>query len=256
MTKPLEKQKKPIRLITIPVSHYCEKARWAIARLNVPYIEEPHMPLFHRFATGRFGGKSVPVLVTEEGIFTDSTDILKYLDAIAPANAKLYPTDTNLLRQVKELEDLFNSQLGPATRCWGYSYSLNNYKLMQKRWSQGVPPVEQAFFPVVFPIMRSVARRSMNITPESGRKAYETVKSIFTQVSGLLADGRNYLVGDSLSAADLTFAALAAPAVMPPEHPMMSRSLQELPPKMASEIQAFRETPAGAYVLHLYRNRN
>jgi len=38
-------------------------------------MEERHMPPFHRFATGRVGGKSTPVLVTEV-TFTDSTDIL------------------------------------------------------------------------------------------------------------------------------------------------------------------------------------
>ena len=39
------------RLITIPVSHYCEKTRWALKRLQIPFVEERHMPPFHRFAT-------------------------------------------------------------------------------------------------------------------------------------------------------------------------------------------------------------
>ena len=247
--------KKPFRLITIFVSHYCEKVRWALNRLKLPYIEEPHMPPFHRLATGRVGGKSVPVLVTEYGAFTDSTGILRYLDAIAPDNAKLYPTDFYLRRQVEQLEEVFNTKLGPCTRRWAYFYTLDNYKLMQSRWCQGVPSVERALFPVVFPIMQNVARRAMNINAESAAKAYEQIKSIFENVSELLADGRTYLMGDSFSAADITFAALAAPAVMPPEHTVKPPSMQELPPKMASEIEAFRETPAGAYALRLFRNR-
>lgn len=28
------------RLITIPASHYCEKVRWALDWLKIPYIEE------------------------------------------------------------------------------------------------------------------------------------------------------------------------------------------------------------------------
>ena len=127
---------------------------------------------------------------------------------------------------------------------------------MQRRWCQGVPLIQRALFPVVFPAMRSVVRRGFNITAESAAQAYEQIKSIFEKVGKLLADGRTYLIGDSFSAADITFAALAAPAVLPPEHPMKLVSLQELPPKMASEISAFRETPAGAYVLRLYRQRH
>jgi glutathione S-transferase len=256
MTHSFNSQEKPLRLITIPISHYCEKARWALTKLKLPYIEEPHMPPFHRFATGQVGGKLTPVLITEVSAFTDSSDILRYLDEIAPDNAKLYPTNPELRQQVEELEDLFDKQLGPASRRWGYFYVIDDYKFIQRSWCQGVPFIEGALFPVVFPWMRSVVRRGFNITPESAAQAYEQIKSIFEQVSELLSDGRTYLIGDSFSAADITFAALAAPAVLPPEHSMKLASLQELPPKMASEISAFRETPAGAYVLRLYRDRN
>jgi glutathione S-transferase len=104
------------RLITIPVSHYCEKTRWALSRLQVPFVEERHMPPFHRLATrslvdradqrpatadhlsplNRFvvqqvGGQSVPVLITPTGIFRSSEAILQYADTIAPDNLKLYP---------------------------------------------------------------------------------------------------------------------------------------------------------------------
>ncbi len=255
MSNSLSHQEKTNRLITISVSHYCEKARWALTKLQIPFVEEAHMPPFHQFATGRVGGKSTPVLVTDAGAFTDSTDILKYLDSIAPANAKLYPTDPEQRRQVEELQDLFDSQLGPAIRCWGYFLSMNDYHFMQSGWCQGVPSVERVLFPVVFPLMRNIVRQSYNITPESAANAYEQIKSIFEQVSELLADGRTYLVGDKFSAADLTFAALAAPAVRPPEHPIKRSPLQKLPPQLASEMSALRETPAGAFVLRLYRER-
>ena len=40
------------RLITIPISHYCEKARWALERAEIPYREEPTC----RRSTGRTSG--------------------------------------------------------------------------------------------------------------------------------------------------------------------------------------------------------
>ena len=40
----------PARLITIPISHYCEKARWALDRAGIGYREERHVQIVHRVA--------------------------------------------------------------------------------------------------------------------------------------------------------------------------------------------------------------
>ncbi len=38
------------RLITIPFSHFCEKARWSLDVAGVAYREEGHVPGLHRRA--------------------------------------------------------------------------------------------------------------------------------------------------------------------------------------------------------------
>ena len=43
----------PLRLVTIPISHYCEKARWALERAGIAYREERH-------ATARRLGQDPP----------------------------------------------------------------------------------------------------------------------------------------------------------------------------------------------------
>src|SRR4051812_44721934 len=54
----------PDVLITIPISHYCEKARWALDRAGLDYVERPHLQVFHWAAVRRAGGgKTAPVLV-------------------------------------------------------------------------------------------------------------------------------------------------------------------------------------------------
>ena len=53
----------PCELITIPISHYCEKARWALDRAGIPYRERAHLQAIHWFAVRRAGGaRTVPVL--------------------------------------------------------------------------------------------------------------------------------------------------------------------------------------------------
>ncbi|HEY9728392.1 MAG TPA: glutathione S-transferase family protein [Chroococcales cyanobacterium] len=240
------------RLIAFAVSHYCEKARWALERLSIPFIEEPHVPGFHWLFTLPAGGKSVPVLLTEAGAFTDSTDILHYLDTLAPTSHRLYPTDAELRREVETLEDLFDTVLGVAVRCWIYFYLLNSYELMQKLWCQGVPPIESTLFPVVFPPVRSFVRKDYNITAQSAASSLNQIRGLFEQVNKRLADGRSYLVGNCFSAADLSFACLAAPILIPPEYGGKALDLPEFPNEMALVHQELRETPAGTFVLRLF----
>lgn len=250
----VDSDKKSTHLITFAVSHYCEKARWALERLNIPFIEDRHVPGFHWLYIRPIGG-SVPVLITEAKTLTDSTDILHYLDAITPVNLRLYPTDPSLRQEVLHLADLFNIQLGPAIRCWAYFYLFNNRKLIQELWCEGVPPVERTLFPIVFPLLRSFAVRKLNITAETAAESLETIKQIFEKVNNQLADGRSYLVGDCFSAADFTFGCLAAPILMPPEYGGKLVQLHQLPDEMADVHQELRETPAGAYGLRLFREQ-
>lgn len=270
----------PARLITIPVSHYCEKIRWALTRLQVPFVEERHMPPFHRFATRRIckyanlddmpeternmspinrfivqlvGGQSVPVLISETSVLKSSDEILKYVDAIASEALKLYPTNPEHRRQIEELVNSFDSVLAPAVRLWTYSHILNQAHLVQPLWCQGVPWFERLLFPILFPWMRSNVLQMYTINESSVIAAHQTICKIFKTVEGLLSDGRNYLVGDQFSAADLTFATLAAAVVVPEGYGVKLPTLSQLPVQMATQIQLFQETSAGKFVLRLYR---
>jgi glutathione S-transferase len=279
MDQPISPVETPVRLITIPVSHYCEKIRWALRRLQIPFVEERHMPPFHRFATrslepqlspaqvteternmssiNRFvsrivGGQSVPVLVTETDVLRSSGEILKYIDAIATDQDKLYPIDPQNRQKVEELVTSFDSVLGPLVRQWTYSYLMDQANLLQPLWCDGVPWYERQLFPVVFPWMRSNVLQMYDISDASAIAAHAQICEIFEAVGKLLADGRSYLVGNRFSAADLTFATLAAAVVVPEGYGVKLPNLDRLPFKMTVSIQAFRETVAGKFVLRLY----
>src|SRR5947209_6624696 len=81
------------RLVTIPISHFCEKARWALDRAGVEYVEQRHLQLLHVLAA-RFagGGRTVPVFVTDAGdVLADSTAILRWSDRQVAPGMRLYP---------------------------------------------------------------------------------------------------------------------------------------------------------------------
>jgi glutathione S-transferase len=268
----------PVRLITIPISHYCEKTRWALARLKIPFIEERHMPPFHRFATRqigkrsrmgiemerqlspinrfvsqRVGGQSVPVLLTETDVFTDSAEILDYLDTIATNEDKLYPIDLEHRQKVDDLVRLFDTELAPAVRLWTYFYVMDYPPLVQSLWCQGVPWYERLFFPIVFKWLRSNVVQMYGIDRDSANTANQKICEIFNRVDLLLADGRNYLVGDRFSAADLAFATLAAAVVLPQGYGIILPELSQFPSEMSEQIQLWQSTSAGKFVLQLYQ---
>src|SRR6476646_7361685 len=94
------------RLITIGASHYCEKARWALDRAGIGYVERAHAPVLHYASSlGRYRQRTTPILVTPHGTLRDSTDILHHADRFLPDALRLFPSDPDLLREVEELED-------------------------------------------------------------------------------------------------------------------------------------------------------
>jgi glutathione S-transferase len=241
----------PAILITIPLSHYCEKARWALDRVALPYREEPHAALLHRLATKRNERGTVPVLVHQGKRLSDSTDILKHADAVCGGDL-LYPRDARLRGEVEALEERFDTELGPNTRRWAYAQLLPHTKLLRSLWTRGVPPLEASVVAVITPIVRRLVRIGYRITPESAQRSLERVRGVFRQVEELTRDGRRFLAGDRFTAADLTFAALASPVLLPPECRAVQPALDELPVALREEILRFRETGAGRFALRLF----
>lgn len=240
-------------LITIRLSHYCEKARWALEHARVSFREDAHAPGFHMRAVKRAGGRrTTPVLVTSSGVLSDSSDILAYADREAPPERKLFPTDAQARREVLALEELYDEKLGPHARRYVYFHLLPESALALELMRSRVPTLERALLPVVFPLLRGVMRRSMQIDAAGARRSKAMVDEVIDGVNARLADGRRYLVGDRFSAADLTFAALAAPLVAPTGYAVELPSPKRLPPEIAEAMEAIRETPAGRFARRIY----
>jgi glutathione S-transferase len=242
------------RLITIPPSHYCEKARWGLEKAGVPYTEEGHPPLFHRRAVKkRGGGQTTPVLVAGNRVLPDSTDILQFIDGEHAEEWRPYPTDPELRVKVDELEELFDAKLGPQTRRLAYYHLLQHHDLFMMSVLAGVTGVERKLFKIVAPVVKKLMRLGMRIDDAGAERSLEYIEGVFATVDELLSDGRSYLVGEDFGAADLTFAALAAPVLLPENYGSPLPSLDEVPAELKAQIEAFRATPAGAFGLRMYR---
>jgi glutathione S-transferase len=242
-----------LRLITLPISHYCEKARWALERAGIRYREERHVQGIHQFVARRAGGgKTVPVLVTPDGVVGDSAEILAWVDERTPPEHRLFPVEPAAREDVERLCRRLDEGLGPDGRRLLYIHMFTHRKLALRFNNQGVPYWEDRAIRLGWPLAQSVIRRELGIRPGGEVDDEAAVFSEFDRVAGLLADGRPHLCGERFSAADLTFAALSAPLVVPPVYGVPLPRPEILPPRMRALVERAREHPAGHYGLTLF----
>ena len=245
----------PCILITIPISHYCEKARWALDRAGIRYVERAHLQLIHWVAVRRAGGgTTAPVLVCGDRVLADSSDILDEADARTPEDRRLYPSDPTAAAEVRTLEHEFDTHLGPQGRRWMYNGLRGRRDIAIAYACTGVPNWERRALPLAYPVVARVIDRFLDVTPVTAARAETEVREVFDRVAERLADGRPYLCGERFTAADLTFASLAASVLMPPEYGVPLPQPDELPTAMAAVVRELREHPAGAHALAMFRS--
>jgi len=242
-----------LRLITIPISHYCEKARWALERAGMHYREERHVQGVHRLAARRAGGGiTVPVLATPDRVLRESEDILAWVDARTPPEHRLFPPWSDGRSEVERLCRRFDRELGPRGRRLIYVHMLAEPRLAQRFNNEGVPAWEDVAIRHGWPLATRFLRRALAIRPGVEVEDEAAVSCELDFVAELMADGRPYLCGERFGAADLTFAALCAAVVLPPEYGTPLPQPDVLAPETAALVTRAREHPAGCYALALF----
>jgi glutathione S-transferase len=233
-----------LTLLTIPISHFCEKARWALDRAGHDYVEQRHVQGPSRIFSRRAGGTgTLPVLITPRGNLIDSDDIVAWAD---PALRAADP-------EVRTLCRWLDDNLGIPDRRLIYAHMLPNKDALMGFNNTGVSPWEAATLSAFWSVVRPWAAKQLDAGPDTIARDEALTVHAFDAVAGWLADGRPYLCGDAFTAADLTFAALSAAVTAPPEYGTPLPQPEHAPSEVAGLVRRFREHPAGQFALRMYR---
>jgi len=234
----------------IPVSHYSEKARWALDYKRVAHrrrvLGSDYLIKVWR-ATGQ--GK-LPVLWLDGRAIADSTRIIAALEEHYP-EPPLYPRDSAARQRALALEDDLDETLGPALRAafvtplFRHDPDIALRALTTGMGSKAYPSLRR-----VLPVFPWFYRLRHKISESNLERDRTTVAAALDRIEHV-RQSRAYLVGEAFSVADLTAAALLGPLLQPPE---IQYPLQvELPAYLEDYRTMLLRHPAAQWAAGIYR---
>jgi glutathione S-transferase len=219
---------KPV-LWQIRISHYSEKVRWALDYKGVEHERRTPPPGGHMLVAlwlTRGRQKTFPVLELDGEAIGDSTAIIGALERNWP-EPSLYPDDPVERRRALDLEEHFDEELGPQIRLLAWHEACRDREYLKRMVDPDVPaPLRRFGFARVATARYASAFVGLRygVKPdEAAAHARERVIAALDRLEAEL-DGRDHLVGDSFTVADLTAAALFYPLVRPPEGPQIGEA--------------------------------
>lgn len=194
-------------LLQFSTSHYCRKARLALGYKKISYQVSNLTPGLHILKLKPLTGlTTVPVLLPQEvgqvETVADSTNIFKFLESYCPLPPLFLP-DSGAQTEANMLEDWLDESIGTATRFVYYHFRSRAGKAIDPR--------------VFSQVLIQVVQRQYGITDATAELATERIKLALAELSRRW-EKSNYLVGEYLSVADLTAAALLSPLALIPSY--------------------------------------
>jgi len=210
------KDKAPLKLYQFAISHYCEKARWALDYKGLDYQIINLLPGLHFSKTKKFSPNSnLPILVHGDKTIQGSSQIIDYLD-LHFTDKSLTPVKEADAVQAKEWEKFADENIGPHIRRILYHTLLAHPEIVIPFFSHHGPWYSKFYFKVGFKKLVRVMRKFMSINDENVRISEQILSNAIEKIGLHLGQQTSsFMVGDQFSRADLAIAALLAPLIRP-----------------------------------------
>ena len=222
-----------------PISHFNEKARWALDWKRIAHRRRVLGIDYLPRALWKTGRPTLPILFVDGTAIGDSTHIIAALERLCPEPA-LYPTDDVQRRRALELEDFFDEELGHHVRTLllGPSFATDP-DVAVGAIATGMSPRVRGMMRFAYGAFRPYYKLRHKIDATTIAAAPLKVRAAMDRIAAEIRPS-GYLVGDSFSVADLTGASLLGPIIVPPQ-------LQYPPPKNVQDAIGEVRASLGAH---------
>lgn len=217
-----------IELYQLRWSHYVEKVRWALDYKGLPW-RAIDIVAYRKEEMRRFDcAQTVPLIHdTTTGVaISDSSPILRYLDERYPEQP-LFPADAPQREQVWQWMLRLDSTLGLYARRLGYTQLIMECPQVLSRLF--MPQVCGGLFTrrgwrnLAAPVLGMMLTRRFRFDRNRQDGIYEQLEALLLPIAERLRSSA-WLVGERLSAADITLASLLRPLRIVPHfshHPLL-----------------------------------
>src|SRR6201991_1116995 len=240
-----------------------EIIRWLLDRQDLLYRHKMHSPPFCSSAISRLNGATGPdqhpVLIRTDALLYGIDSIIDYIEGRSLPSNRLIPEDPAKKVEAMRLCNLFRHELeGKITR-YVYTHLLPEPALARGLFTQGVSAAAKWRYRLGYSTIRKALYKDIGVTEDAkdsqGKDANDRqrINEILDQVDLLLKDGRKYLTGATLSLADIAFAAIAAPLVLPEEFGGAICRINQVPAAWRTDVIGWRDRPSGQFILRLYQ---
>ncbi|WP_111658160.1 glutathione S-transferase family protein [Isoalcanivorax indicus] len=248
-------------LYQFPLSHFAEKGRWLLDAKGLDYQLRNLYPGLHRFYLWPHTRVSTIPALNDNGQWVgDSTAIALHLDNHYPDRPPLL--DTNPHRRGAQLAiNILAERIGEKVRQLVMSHLIDT-PIPVAMYFQDAP---------VSALKRRMAEATFRAAVKYLYKAHprhipatRQALAVLLDQADALAQSRSsdFMVGDTLSLADIALCSMLGPILLPPgtpwsvpdslDAPAARDSAAHISPDLLAVQQALRERPTGQYALHIY----
>lgn len=236
------------KLITFGISHYCEKARWALDWHGIPY-EEINWPAgVHLILARSCGAKrtTLPILLDGRTVTQGSSAIIDWAD-----QQTQHPARQPTLSGTGEIEQRADRVIGIHVRRLVYAELLARFPQMAKPALFGsASGAHKLIGDAMWPLARRIMMRMHDIKPDAAAESRSILESELV-LDATLADNRRYLAGGCFSRADITVASLLAFFARPPEMPTYHE--MSIPGALLADLERWHNRPVMRWVVAQYQ---
>ncbi len=234
-----------------------EIARWVLDYNGVPYKDETHATGLHKKVMQKLTDdksfRNNPVLIKNDGLIYTTNSILQYCEQNGLSSKRLLPTDAKQKKTVLDLYNIFNGEYEEKVAKYVYLQLLPNAGFARAVFTGRASFQEKIAYRFKYGAIAADLKKDHNLAAYTATQLLNFITQIFDKVNTLLADGRKYLTGNSITLADIAFAAVSSPLILPEECGSVIPHINQMPDDYRMAVETLRRTPAGQFVLRIYQ---